>query len=315
MNKELYSNNIIMPTGKNWLNFIYVQVIFVVQILAIYYFISLKQIQDNWPLYRCNPMYMPLSNNIQQDFVYCVQNMQSSFMGYLLQPLTYVTTMLSSLGGEFMVIVNNVREMFNKIRNFITSIIQSVFGVFLNLVIEFQKITIGIKDMIGKMIGIMVTLMYVMDGSVKTMQSTWNGPPGQLVRALGHCFDPLTSIKLKDGQVVKMKDINLGDVLEDGSKVTAVMKIDNDKKEELYRFNKSGVNDEPIYVTGSHLIYNNGKFICVKDHPKAILVPETEKKLEWFSCLITNTHKIKIGKEIFWDWEDYIIKLQGLKRN
>jgi hypothetical protein len=307
MNKELYNNNIIMPTGKNWLNFIYVQVIFIVQILAIYYFISLKQIQDNWPLYRCNPMYMPLSNNIQQDFVYCVQNMQSSFMGYLLQPLTYVTTILSSLGGDIMDAINNVREMFNKIRNFITSIIQSVFGVFLNLVIEFQKITIGIKDIIGKTIGIMVTLMYVMDGSVKTMQSTWNGPPGQLVRALGHCFDPFTLIKLKDGSVVKMKDINLGDILEDGSKVTAVMKIDNDQTEKLYRFDKAGVNDENIYVTGSHLINENGKYICVKDHPKAIL--ETEKKLKWFSCLITNTHKIKIGREIFWDWEDYIIKL------
>jgi hypothetical protein len=53
--------------------------------------------------------------------------------------------------------------------------------------------------------------------------------------------------------------------------------------------------------------YENGKFICVKEHPRAII--ETEKKLEWFSCLITNTHKIKIGKELFWDWEDYIIKL------
>ena len=129
-----------MPTGKNWLNLIYVHLIFIIQIMAIYYFISLKEIQDNWPLYRCNPMYMPLSKNIQQDFVYCVQNMQSSFMGYLLQPLTYVVTLLSSLGGEFMLIVNNVRNMFNKIRNFISSIIQSVFGVFLNLIIEFQKI-------------------------------------------------------------------------------------------------------------------------------------------------------------------------------
>ena len=104
-----------------------------------------------------------------------------------------------------------------------------------------------------------------------------------------------------------MKDINLGDILEDGSKVTAVMKIDNDQKEKLYRFDKAGVNDENIYVTGSHLINENGKYICVKDHPRAIL--ETEKKLKWFSCLITNTHKIKVGREIFWDWEDYIIKL------
>ena len=32
----------------------------------------------------------------------------------------------------------------------VTATIQSIFGVFLNLVIEFQRITIGIKDLIGK---------------------------------------------------------------------------------------------------------------------------------------------------------------------
>jgi len=302
-----------MPTGKNWLNFIYVHVIFIIQILAIFYFISLKNIQDNWATYRCNPMYMFLSKNVQQDFVYCVQNMQSSFMGYLLQPLTYVTTLLSSLGGDIMVAVNDIRGMFNKIRNFITSIIQSVFGVFLNIIIEFQKITIGIKDIIGKQIGVMVTMMYLMDGSVKTMQSAWNGPNGQLVKALGHCFDPSTLIKLKDGRILEMQNVNLGDILEDGSIVDAVMKIKNDGSEKMYCFNESGVTGKSIYVTGSHLIFENDRFICVENHPRAIL--DVKKRPEYFSCLITNTHKIKIGKEIFWDWEDYIIKLSTLRKS
>ena len=103
-----------------------------------------------------------------------------------------------------------------------------------------------------------------------------------------------------------MKDLNLGEILEDGSKVKAVMKIENDESEKLYRLEKCGVNNESIYVTGSHLINYKSKFIYVKDHPNAIL--ETEKKLDYYSCLITDTHKINVGNEIFWDWEDYIIK-------
>jgi hypothetical protein len=296
-----------MPTGKNWFNFIYVQLIFIIQIVIIYYFTSLKKIKDNWPMYRCNPMYMPLSDNIQQDFVYCIQNMQSSFMGYLLQPLTYVTTMLSSLGGNFTSSINDIRNMFNKIRNFITSIIQNIFGVFLNLIIEFQKITIGINDTIGKTIGIMVTMMYIMDGSIKTMQSTWNGPSGQLVRALGHCFDPDTKIKLKNGEMLKIKDLNLGDILEDDSKILSTMKIINNNSEKIYKFENTLIDGEYIFVTGSHLIFYKNNFIEVKDHPDAVL--ETERNPEYFSCLITNTHNIKIGNELFWDWEDYIIKL------
>ena len=82
-------------------------------------------------------------------------------MGYLLQPITYITSSLTGTLSNFTNEINMVRAMFDKIRTFSTSIIQSVFGVFLNLVIEFQRITIGIKDIMGKTIGIMVTLMYV----------------------------------------------------------------------------------------------------------------------------------------------------------
>ena len=86
-----------MPKGSDWVNFIYINLAFVAQVVAIYYFTSVKQIKDNWPKYRCNPMYMPLSDDIQSDFVYCIQSMQTNYMGYLLQPLTYITSNLSAI--------------------------------------------------------------------------------------------------------------------------------------------------------------------------------------------------------------------------
>ncbi len=45
---------------------------------------------------------------------------------------------------------------------------------------------IKIKDMVSKVIGIMMTMMYLVQGSVMTMQSTWNGPPGAMVRFMGN---------------------------------------------------------------------------------------------------------------------------------
>jgi len=298
-----------MPTGKNWLFFMYVNLGFVLYIVSTYYLTSIANIKANWPLYRCNPIYMPFSDDIEKDFTYCVQNMQINFMGYLLQPLTFITSSLTSLGSSFMTEINYVREMFNKIRNLFSSIIQSVFGVFLNLIIEFQKIIIGIKDMIGKTVGVLVTILYMMDGSIKTMQSAWNGPPGQMVKALGKCFHPDTLLKLKNGNIVKIKDLNLGDVLEDGSIVDAIMKIDNKREpHKLYQIEKAGINNENIYVTGSHLVYDEDidKYIEIKDYYKATI---SDLETEWFSCLITNTHKIKIGNELFWDWEDYFKKI------
>jgi hypothetical protein len=297
-----------MPTGKNWMYFIYVNIGFTLYIVATYYLSSLKEIKDNWPLYRCNPMYMPLSDNMSEDFTYCIQNITSSSMGYLLQPLTFITSTLATLGGDFSNQINSIRQMFDKIRTFVSSIIQSIFGVFLNIIIEFQKIIMGMKDLIGKTIGILVTLMYVLDGSVKTMNSAWKGPSGQLVRALGKCFYPETKIKLKNGIILPIKDVNLGDILENGSVVYSTMKIDNkNNKEDLYCIKEKGVNGDNINVTGSHLVFDDSKkkFVKVSEYYKA---NKSKVQTEWFSCLITSDHKIKIGSEIFWDWEDHFIK-------
>jgi hypothetical protein len=308
-----------MPSGKNWVNFIYINLAFVLYITGTFFLSSVQDIKANWSVYRCNPIYMPLSDNIEQDFMYCVQNIQTSYMGYLLQPLTFITSSITDTLGTFVEDINSVRAMFDKIRTFFSSIVQSVFGVFLNLVIEFQKITIGIKDLLGKTIGIMVTLMYMMDGSIKTMNSTWNGPPGQLVKALGKCFHPSTQLVLQSGEKKEMKNIELGDVLEDGSFVEATMKIDNTKDPvPLYRIiteerkgekGEKGKNEKnvEILVTGSHLVYDKEKytFIKVENYFKAI---KTTIQTDSFCCLITNTHKIPIAGEVFWDWEDHFVK-------
>ena len=301
-----------MPSGKNWVNFVYVNLAFAIYIAGVFYYNQVAEIKAQWPLYRCNPLYMPLADDVQSNFVYCVQSMQTNFMGYLLEPLTFLTSSINYILGDFLDAINMVRAMFDKIRSFISSIIQSVFGVFLNLVIEFQKITIGIKDLIGKTIGIMTTLMYVIDGSVLTMQSTWNGPPGQLVKALGKCFHPNTIVKLQNGETKAMKDIDLGDILENGAIVESVMKIDNKKERNpLYLIYKAGVNEENIYVTGSHLVFDNknNKYVKIENYDKAVL---SKVETEWFSCLITSNHTIPIGSQLFWDWEDHYVKLKPL---
>jgi hypothetical protein len=286
-----------MPSGKQWGMFIYVNLAFMIQIALIMYFIGITEIKKNWQEYRCNPMYMPLSDDIKSDFVYCVQNTQVNLMGYLLQPITYITSNLSSMGSDLTTNVNGVRTMLSTIRTFISSIVENIFGVFLNLVIEIQKMTISIKDTVGKMIGIMVSLMYILDGSNKTIVSMWAGPNGQMVRALGHCFHPDTQVVLKSGEKKKMKDIEIGDILEMGNKVIAVMTV-LPENEELYLF-------DGVYITGSHYVFDE-KWIQIREHKRAI--KQNKVKSAYYSCLITDNHLIKIGKNIFYDWEDWRIR-------
>jgi hypothetical protein len=288
---------------NNFLIFTYVNLAFIIQIGILVYFKSAKEIKDNWQEYRCNPPYWVFSENLTDDFNYCIQNSQTSLMGFLLQPMTYMMSSITSMSGAAMESVNNARGMIDKLRNFLTSIISTIFSVFFNMIIEFQKMIIAILDMVGKIIGVIGTLLFVLDGTMKTMQSGWNGPMGQLVRKIGVCFHPDTKVKLKNGEIFPMKDLPLGAELEDGGKIFAVLKIDNSKKDKLYKI-KGGVNGEDIFVTGKHFIYDKkqDKFIYVEDYEGAL--KQDEIKSDWFSCLITTNRRIPIEEHIFWDWED-----------
>jgi hypothetical protein len=289
-----------MPKGIDWVYLLYINLAFFALTVSIYIYGYIEQIKADWPTYRCNPMFMPLSDNIEEDFTYCVQNMQTNFMGYLLEPLTYVTNTLSSMGLGFTDALNSIRTVISNIRTFLSSIVDSIMGVFLNITIEFQKITIGIRDLVGKIIGIMVIFMYMMDGSVKTMQSAWNGPSGQMVRVMGSCFDPETLIQLQNGSLKKIKDIRVGDTLTHGSIVTETFDLHNSTNEVFYRV-PGGVNGSAIWVTGTHYIFykNINKYILVRDHPDAV---SSSKPCIHLSCLNTSNHTIVIGQQHFYDY-------------
>jgi hypothetical protein len=184
--------------------------------------------------------------------------------------------------------------------------------VFLNILIEFQKITVSIKDLMGKLVGILATLLYTLDGSVKTMNSVWNGVPGKTVRSLQNvCFHPNTKIKLADNTIVNMKDVPLNARLKNGSMVQAIMTISNVKennkqREQLFEI-PDGENNSKILVTGSHLIYDpkHKHFISVKDFSLTNNnILQTNVECPVLSCLITSDHTIPIGDWIFHDWED-----------
>ena len=302
--------------------------------IALYVFnvlsVGVKKIKNDWPNYRCNPTIMPFASIFGYDpisnFTYCIQNMQSNYMGYLMQPLKYNFSVLGDMGTHMTKSINDVRAFINNIRNFITDIIQKIFAVFLNILIEFQRLTINIKDLFGKLIGIMATLMFTIEGSIMTMKSAWSGPPGQLARAL--CFHPDTKVELKNGTSVAMKDMPLNAILKNGSRVCAVMNISNvdengQQVEKLYTIpaklstqetntgsqetNTSTYGGQgaapPIIVSGSHLVYCSElkRFIHVDELNKAVV---TDIKCDNLSCLITSDHTIAIGGWIFHDWED-----------
>ena len=116
----------------------------------------------------------------------------------------------------------------------------------------------------------------------------------------GPCFSGDTSIKLENGNAINMEDVMIGDVLEGGVTVNATIQIRNIHKSPFYKILNSELN-QYIYVTGSHMIKESGKFVNVRDSPKAEV---SDVINDFFICLITDTHTIPIGEHTFWDWSD-----------
>ena len=291
-----------MPTGNNYFIFALVNLGFIAQIALMMYYTSSTNIQNNWNEYRCNPAYWIYSNDVSADFRYCVQNSQVNMMSTVLQPMTYMISSLASFAQSATHGTNNSRGMLSNIRGFVSNLIPNMFGIFTAILVELQKMFIAIKDMVAKMLGVITTIIFMLDGFVKLLSAS-AGTFGSTVKFMSSCFHPDTKVKTKDGQIFSMKDLPLGVELEDGCKVFSVMKLDNPKKSPFYKID-GGVNGEAIYVTGDHFVYDNdsGKFIKVKDYSNAVL--QSELVADWVSCLITSNQRIPIGQHIFWDWED-----------
>lgn len=110
------------------------------------------------------------------------------------------------------------------------------------------------------------------------------------------CFAPETAIQLKNGTTRQMKNLELGDVLINGSIVEATMNIRN-HNDPYYKIGD-------IHVTGSHYVKDGNVYKQVRNFSKA---EPTDKVAKVVCCLVTNDHKIPVGDFVFWDWEDNLV--------
>lgn len=108
------------------------------------------------------------------------------------------------------------------------------------------------------------------------------------------CFDENTLIQLWGGSKKKIKFINVGDHLTDGSYITAIFKSTG-VGHEYYSLNN-------IIVTGNHKLLYNDAWIPVHKHPDCIHLQNFET--EFVYCLNTTTKKIEINSTIFADWDE-----------
>ena len=231
--------------------------------------------------------------------------------------IKHVLIGINNLVAAFMNFVIKMKDSFAKINGILTASLYTLFGSYMAL----QSMFLVIIDMIiiiliaiavvcllffilswipffgfyfkvtwGTIVMIMIAIMipvgmfeYAMLRIMDMSTPPLPGIPG--------CFDEYTIVE--NGKTIK--DINVNDILCDGSVVTAVIKFAADDQN---IYNLYGV-----LVTGEHRVFHPIlEWIKVKNHPASIHVPDFNKPFVY--CLNTTKKTFMVGDTLYSDWDD-----------
>lgn len=334
---------------SDWLMALVIIIIF--SVLVVYAQLSGKmdEIKENWHLYKCNPVMIPFAGYFGEDpgktMQSCIVGASSGFVQNALGPIMTIFSSLAVVAEKQEESTNNSRKQSKNIRSKMSGLGGSLFGMVFSFSSEMSRLGLKIKDSMSKMTGVVATMVHVMTTSMETMNSIWKGPPGQTLRFVGGmCFERNTLVRLEDGRLKKMMDIDTGDVLVGGTTVFGTMKLLNRVNgrylDDMYVFERAGElcgeqgcdvrgnigdgNDMvgsvnkcrkgcgDIIVSGSHFIRLSESSADTADtHPSTYIQvkdhPDAKKLAANFSelrCLITDSHTIPVGRHVFGDWED-----------
>jgi hypothetical protein len=157
--------------GDVFLCFIY----FLIPIFIFLYFKTIKDLQpikDDWANQRCKPTVIPFAGFInkpdnmtvaeftQQNFTFCIQSILVSMSSFALQPLTFLTSSLSSIYGDLSGSIDSSRTLITNIRTNMANITKEILSRIMNFTVPVTKMIIGFNDLVKKVVAILTSGIY-----------------------------------------------------------------------------------------------------------------------------------------------------------
>ena len=257
-------------------------------------------------------------------------NLMTNFFRMMLDALNNIRKMLAKMRVQMQNIVKTIfartlnisigiqeffiylREIFNKIQGIFISGFYVVLGTYYTLkssvgalfefIVMILFILLGLiiplwivpftwgfaAFMTAVFISIAIPLSVIAIMMNKSMGTTLSGIPDK-----PSCFDENTLLQLNNDMFIKIRDIDVGDILINNNIVTSKMKMSS-KYETLY-------NLDDTLVTGEHKVFFNNKIICVKFHPQAKVVLNENYNLY---SVNTSNKFIQINNTLFCDYDE-----------
>jgi hypothetical protein len=150
----------------------------------IHYLTNVDEIKNNWAKHRCKMTIIPFAGWINaptdkspneytsENFTFCVQNMVTTFTQYLLLPINFIISIVTIFFTLLAQSVNNIRERIYLLKQTVLNLVNEIYNRIVNIIIPFNIIFIKFEDIMGKLKGVLATMMYSILGVYYTIKST-----------------------------------------------------------------------------------------------------------------------------------------------
>ena len=253
-----------------------------------------KTIRNNWVKYRCNPLIMPFANFFGKD----PNETMKVCSGIVAkqQSETQLSPFKSQLFGT-LDILKKFGTIFQTLRTRASTFRALLLGIFETLYLKMQTLgtmvqysLVKTNEIMRKNYGLFVISMRSALAVYETFKSIMNGPIGKVSGFL--CFEENTLITMKNNELKKIKHCKIGDRLINDNAIIGAMIFDA-QNIELYHYNS-------IIVSGSHLVFENEKWIRVEDSKNAKKIKN--HNITKIYCLNTLNNTIDINGILFRDY-------------
>jgi hypothetical protein len=297
-NMKISTMDISNPAGWFW--FMFISLTFTGLLVVILSFTNIVDISTNWNKNRCNPMIMPFASlfgyNTAENFNFCVGNILKNGASKFTGPFSSILQMFIGSLMTIMSSLNSFRVILATLMGGITKIFTEITERFQILMSNIVLTSSALKRLMGRMFATFYAIIYMGTSGIQAGTNFTNTFLFSFLDTF--CFDPSTMIEVADLGPINISQVEIGDILANGQKVTAIYHIMADGQKMV----KIG----QVTVSSNHYIRDSNKaWIRADEHPDAIEVsPWSGGKDKPLICLDTDTHEIPIGPYIFSDYNE-----------
>jgi hypothetical protein len=280
---------------SNWtsslIKFVVLTVVFIITTALLFGFGNIKEIAENFPRYRCNPMIMPFSGafgiNVRENFDFCMTNMFNARAAEIFAPIYGLLGGFTSILTLVVDATQGLRKLFSNFFLGMNRFIRNVRDRIQNLLFQIRISFVRMNNLMGKVFGTMYSVVWM---GLSGMTAGLNLADTTLFKFIGaFCFAPETPLRMADGSYKAIADVVIGDTLapvpgNSTPVVTSTFLFDGSQTQMVR------IGD--VQISKNHYVIHNGLWMSAADHPDAV----PSESIPRLICLNVSGHTFSIGK-------------------